>query len=74
MDRKQKYIRTENGGIIVFPIFLSHDEFRHFKPVSAGFCYVDSDSVSCFGDSFTLKLKSDEKDSAIATQQFFGYQ
>jgi len=75
MDTKQKYVRLKDGEIIIFPISISHDTFKYLNPVSAGFCYVNSDKnrVDCFGDSFSLDLKSDVKgDTRQATKQIFG--
>lgn len=76
MDTKQKYIRLpQYGEIIIFPCVISHDTFKHLKPISAGFCYVNANKkrVDCFGDSFSLNLKSDVKEDTIqATKQIFG--
>lgn len=73
MDRKQKYVRLQRyDEIIIFPEVISHDTFKHLKCVSAGFCYVNKESVSCFGKSFSLGLKSKEDDSEKATMQIFG--
>lgn len=57
--------------IIIFPEVLEHSDFAHLKPISAGFCYVDEKTVKCFGESISLKLKSMEDDSALATKQLF---
>lgn len=71
---KQKYVRLERyNEIIIFPEVLEHSDFAHLKPVSAGFCYVNENEVRCFGDSFSLKLKSLPEDSGIATRQLFSY-
>ena len=75
MDTKQKYIRTRKySAIIIFPDFIAHSQFKEFDPVSAGFCYVDEvrGIVKCFGESISLGLKSDPKDSIAATSQLFG--
>lgn len=74
MDTKQKYIRTKENEVVIFPCTISHDEFKHWHPVSAGFCYVNpkSESVDCFGESISLNLKSDESDTKYATKQVFG--
>jgi len=70
---QQKYIRTENDEIIIFPMSIEHSRFINFKPISAGFCVVEESHVSCLGESFSLNLKSNEKeDSEIATLQLFG--
>lgn len=61
--------------IVIFPISIEHDTFKHFSPVSAGFCEIDGDNkkVICFGESFSLKLKCDkENDELQATKHCFG--
>ena len=74
MDTKQKYIRLkEYNEIIIFSHLISHDTFKYLSPISAGFCYVDQDKVSCFGNSISLGLTSQEQDTTIATKQLFGY-
>lgn len=70
---KAKYIMT-NNGIIVFPQSFSHSDFSHFKPTSAGFISFGTDGkykprCECSGESFTLKMKSDEKDTRRAMKQ-----
>jgi hypothetical protein len=70
---KQKYVRLkEYNEIIIFPCIIEHSKFRFFNPITAGFCYVTRDRVSCFGHSISLRLESDEEsDSALATKQLF---
>lgn len=73
MVNKQKYIRLKRfDEIIIFPKIIEHSEFKNFGIISAGFCYVEKDQVLCFGESTSLKLKSKEEDSDIATKQFYG--
>ncbi len=73
-DTKQKYVRLKDyDEIIIFPLVLEHSTFKYLKPISAGFCYVRNEEVSCFGSSFSLNLKSDAEDSKIATKQLFGF-
>jgi hypothetical protein len=70
-----KYIRTDSDQIVVFGEYYLHSEFESFKPRSAGFISfgVDKDNnptCTCYGESVSLKLKSDpEKDSALAKKQ-----
>lgn len=77
MDTKNKYVRLkEYGEIIIFPEVIAHSKFQYFNIVSAGFCYVNSETktVSCFGESVSLGLKSNPKeDTEEATMQVFGY-
>lgn len=77
MDTKQKYVRLKDySEIIIFPMVIEHSKFKYLEPISAGFCYVDgrNERVSCFGDSFSLNLKSnEEEDSRQATLQLFGF-
>ena len=70
---KQKYIKTKQGEIIIFPCELEHSDFKYFCPVSAGFCYIRENIVDCFGESISLNLKSDMKEDSIqATKQIHG--
>ncbi len=61
--------------MIVFPLYNSHSAYQNQNPLRAGFlsCNIDSKqciSVSCYGDSYTLGLKSDpELDTKIANDQ-----
>lgn len=71
---KLKYIKLkEYSSIIVFPCVVSHDTFKHLSPVTAGFCYINEKKVTCFGESISLGLKSnEEEDSKEATKQICG--
>ena len=72
-DIKQKYVRLkEYNQIIIFNSILNHSDFITFNPISAGFCYIGINEVKCFGESISLKLKSDKQDSFFATKQIFG--
>jgi hypothetical protein len=74
-----KYIRTKEDEIIVFSEHQQHSEFRDFNPVSAGFISFGAKDkhepvCRCYGESVSLKLKSDEdKDTQLATKQILGY-
>jgi len=75
MNTKQKFVKLPNGEVIIFPCVIEHSRFKYFNPITAGFCYVNADKkrVDCFGDSFSLDLKSDETaDTLDATKQIFG--
>ncbi|MDB4286339.1 hypothetical protein N9933_03465 [bacterium] len=74
MDTKQKYVRLrEYDQIIIFHQIIQHSDFKDMDPVSAGFCHVHKDEVVCFGESISLKLKSQESDTFVATKQIFGW-
>lgn len=85
MTLKQKYIRTKDDKIIVFPELLQHSEFKKFEPVSAGFIsikvkvhggngYAQTDCM-CYGESVSLKLKANEiEDTKLARRQILGYE
>ncbi len=76
MDTKQKFVRI-SSSVIIFPCLLEHSTFKHLNPESAGFCYVNADkqSVNCFGESYSLRMKANEKeDSLAATLQIFGFE
>lgn len=69
-----KYIRTSDGTIIVFPATMKHSKFSHFDPVSAGFISFGlnenrNPSCTCWGESESLKLKSDPDDTRKAQFQ-----
>lgn len=76
---KAKYIKTENDVIIVFSELLQHSEFKKFNPKSAGFISIGASGrhqpeVTCYGESISLVLKSDEEtDTRLARKQILGY-
>lgn len=75
---KTKYIKTEEGKIIVFSELQNHSEYINFKPVSAGFISFGATgkhepTCVCYGKSISLKLKSDpENDTKLAMRQILG--
>jgi hypothetical protein len=75
MYLKQKYIITNNKEIIVFTELLQHSDFKHFKPISAGFISFGinekgNPTCSCYGKSISLGLESNpEQDTKIAKKQ-----
>lgn len=76
MSEKQKYVRLkEFNEVIIFPCVLEHSAFKHWYPVSAGFCYINTEkgTVECFDRSVSLNLESDPQDSFYATKQMFGW-
>ena len=72
-ENKQKYVRLDNDEFIFFPVTIEHSRFRGYRIISAGFCIFGENEVSCFGESYSLKLKSDSEDSKLATKQIFGF-
>lgn len=76
---KVKYIKTENNQIIVFPEYHTHDEFKRFNPISAGFIGFGVSKQGelicvCYGKSVSLGLKADEiPDAELARLQILGY-
>ena len=73
-----KYIKDKDNNIIVFSEFMSHSDFKHWKPISAGFIsfgvdHLHNKSCSCYGESTSLELKSDPHDTALAMRQILGY-
>lgn len=74
MDTKQKYVRLkEYNQIIIFHTIIEHSTFINLNPISAGFCYVNSNSVQCFGESISLGIRSMKDDTYLATKQIFGW-
>jgi hypothetical protein len=73
MDNTQKYVKIGRyNEIIIFPCTIEHSTFKHLNPVSAGFCYINCKKIDCFGESYSLDLKSNKEDSFFATRQIFG--
>ena len=72
--KKMKYIKIrEYNSIIIFPMTIEHSEFKHFNPITAGFCYISKDKVKCFGESHSLGLSANERlDTIDATEQYCG--
>lgn len=83
---KQKYIRTSEDTIIVFPELHQHKEFIKFNPVSAGFISLFTKKVEhngqphyetdclCYGESVSLGIKSnEEEDTFLAKKQILGH-
>ena len=71
-----KYVIVEQMGLevpVVFSELMRHDLMAKLgKPVSAGFCAVDSDGFSCWGKSITLKLESRTEDSNLLNEFLLG--
>lgn len=76
---KTKYIKTKDKQIIVFGAYFTHDQFKQFEPISAGFIDIGTDKngfldCSCYGESISLGLKADKKeDTELARNQILGY-
>ena len=69
-----KYIKTKDKKIIIFSGLNAHSDFKIFNPISAGFLHFlidDNNNVicQCYGESFSLGLKSNEEDSRLAQIQ-----
>lgn len=72
-----KYICTKDNAIIVFASMLKHSDFKNFEPVSAGFiCFGADDkhnpTCTCYGESVSLGLKAQKKDTKLAERQLLG--
>lgn len=74
MKQKIKYVRLGRyDEFIFFPGTIEHKTFKHLNPISAGFCsFHTPNEVCCYGDSFSLGLKSMEDDTKLATKQMYG--
>jgi len=77
MVLKQKYVKTNKGYIIVFSELFQHSDFKQFNPVSAGFISIGvgedgNPSCTCYGESVSLNLKSQEIDTMLANKQILG--
>lgn len=59
---KMKYVKVgDYNSIIIFPMIIQHDVFKYLNPITAGFCYISETKVECFGESVSLRLKSNER-------------
>lgn len=72
-----KYIITSDGSAVVFSAAISHDRFKRLNPTSAGFVdfFVNDKGrmdCTCFGDSFSLGIGSDESDAQKVRLQILG--
>jgi hypothetical protein len=67
-----KYIMTSKGPII-FLGSLSHVDFKHFNPTSAGFVSIDIDKkeAKAIKSSFSLGIGPGGNDSDILTLMLF---
>lgn len=86
---KLKYIHFDNVGgipdiIVMFPECIQHDFMaRRLAPVgtdnpadnvlSAGVVSIQDEQASCYGESTSLKKKSDPKDTGILQRMLRGY-
>lgn len=72
---KHKYVRLKRyDEFIFFPESIEHSSFKNRDPISAGFCYFNTDKtiVECYGESYSLGIKSKEDDTKLATKQVYG--
>jgi len=72
---KVKYVRTCDDQIIVFSEVIEHATFKNLNPVTAGFIqfYKKGEfkdiACNCYGESYSLGLKSDPSDTILAQKQ-----
>lgn len=76
-----KYVVFDETYPILIPESVPHTNIRvndpisgcQIKATSAGFCYIDGARARCFGESISLKLKSNPKeDNALIEMRFLG--
>lgn len=72
-----KYIKDKNNNIIVFSEDIMHSQFKHMEPKSAGFISFGHGKIGntvcqCWGESVSLRLKSDPHDTYLANVQIAG--
>jgi hypothetical protein len=77
MVLRQKYVVTSDNVMIVFCELLSHDVFKRFDPISAGFIVIGATArheptCTCYGESISLGIKSREEDTDLADKQILG--
>jgi hypothetical protein len=71
---------SQYKSFVIFPKWIEHSTIKaDWEPISAGFCTISQDKdfqtvISCFGESVSLKLKSNpEKDARYITKAFRDY-
>jgi len=74
---KQKYIVTKDDKMIVFSDLFEHSDFRSHEPISAGFISIGASdkykpTITCYGESVSLNLKSRKEDTELAKRQILG--
>jgi hypothetical protein len=75
---RAKYIKTKDKEIIVFGEIMVHSDFKNMNPISAGFISfgINEDgnpTCSCYGESISLGLKSDEEEDTFLAQSQLGF-
>jgi hypothetical protein len=74
-----KYVRTDDGDIIVFNANIPHSRFKSHNPISAGFINFKVNKLGnpacvCYGESESLGIESHEADTWLAMRQIIGYE
>ncbi len=65
---RAKYVMTDKGPIL-FPESFKHEEFKGFKPSSAGFVLIDLIAYT-FGASGSLRMVPDPGDQLSIEKAF----
>ncbi len=65
---RAKYVMTDKGPIL-FPESFRHDEFKRFRPTSAGFVGLGSPVIT-FGKSESLKMEPNSADGCLIEVAF----
>jgi hypothetical protein len=82
MSRQMKYIVMERDcepRIFIFQESIEHVNMatvlhRFGKPVRAGFVYMTSEGIYCYGKSESLRLVSDSKEDTAMLNKQLGQQ
>lgn len=79
MSRVMKYVMFDSDTPIIFPDHVTHANMAHTQGMpatSAGFVHIGgrdeygNPQFVCYGESVSLRLKSNEKDSQIMNRTF----
>ena len=75
---RAKYIKTKDKEIIVFGEIMVHSDFKNMNPISAGFISFGineegNPTCSCYGESISLRLPSDEEEDTFLAQSQLGF-
>lgn len=72
IPREFKYVIIDDFYPIVFSLANKHSDFGNMgKVTSAGFGQISENKVSVWGESHSLKIKSNQTDSGILQRLFF---
>jgi hypothetical protein len=77
MSKEMKYVIDKNNCPFLFSIATQHSEIGNERSLSAGFCRIRLENhkftAECYGESVSLKKKSNPGDESIIELMFNEY-